>query len=136
MLTAFAEEARGPQEQGNRMELDEFLCMLEVLQLMQLAPAVADAVVPSGSSLEVGVVRSCPSSWAHVALESVQWKSASSERDRGFLGSPAGDRWEGRTSDSPRTKCRSPGEEAMLSKHAKLLRCLVSYVGTLSSHPC
>ena len=65
MLNSFAEDIRRQQEQqGGRMELDEFMCMLEVLQLMQLAPAVADAVIPSGSSLQVGLAHFIVNHWA------------------------------------------------------------------------
>ena len=34
-------------------QLDDFMCMLEVLQLMNLPPAVADAALSPGSSLQV-----------------------------------------------------------------------------------
>lgn len=40
-----------------RTELDEVMCLLEVLQLMQLAPAVADAIIAPDSSLQVTLAR-------------------------------------------------------------------------------
>ena len=43
-----ASESGAPWE-----DQDDFLCMLEVLQLMQVPPAVADAAVAPGSSLQV-----------------------------------------------------------------------------------
>ena len=44
-------------ETGRPGQLDDFMCMLEVLQLMNLPPAVADAAVTPGSSLQVMLSR-------------------------------------------------------------------------------
>lgn len=48
ILTAWATEG-----QQQRTDLDELLCLLEVLQLMQLPAAVADAIIAQDSGLQV-----------------------------------------------------------------------------------
>ena len=53
MLQAHTERLRASESGGAWEDPDDFLCMLEVLQLMQVPPAVADAAIPPGSSLQV-----------------------------------------------------------------------------------
>ena len=48
MLAAWAADLN-----RQRTELDEFMCLLEVLQLMQLPASVADAIIAPGSSMQV-----------------------------------------------------------------------------------
>ncbi|KAK9811035.1 hypothetical protein WJX73_008056 [Symbiochloris irregularis] len=51
MLESAAASAAAAPEAA-RMDVDEFMCLLEVLHLMQLAPSVADAVIAPGTPLQ------------------------------------------------------------------------------------
>ena len=53
MLQAHAEQLSTPDPGSSEEDPDDYLCMLEVLQLMLLPPAVADAAIPPSSSLQV-----------------------------------------------------------------------------------
>ena len=53
MLQAHAAAITLHSEASKPGQLDDFMCMLEVLQLMNLPPAVADAAISPGSSLQV-----------------------------------------------------------------------------------
>ena len=59
MLQAHAAAISLHSEASKPGQLDDFMCMLEVLQLMNLPPAVADAAISPGSSLQVQRLLRC-----------------------------------------------------------------------------